>query len=53
MLTKINARRSPVPLVLAVLALVFSGFAVTGCNTLSGAGEDAENAGDAVQDAID
>jgi predicted small secreted protein len=48
-----DGRRSSLPLVLAVLALVLGGFAVTGCNTLSGAGEDAENAVDAVEDAID
>lgn len=53
MLIVSNRRRSSLPLMLAMLVLVLSGFAITGCNTLSGAGEDAENATDAVEDAID
>ncbi|MFN3168110.1 MAG: entericidin A/B family lipoprotein [Phycisphaeraceae bacterium] len=33
---------------------VFAGaFALAGCNTLEGAGEDVEDAGEAVQDAAD
>ena len=53
MLATNNGRRSSLPLVLAMLALVLSSLTVTACNTVSGAGEDAENAADAVKDAVD
>jgi predicted small secreted protein len=38
---------------LALLVALFGVFTMTGCNTLRGAGEDVENAGDAVKDAVD
>lgn len=39
-----------------VLALAMAGFSVaalSGCNTVEGAGEDIENTGDAIQDSAD
>jgi predicted small secreted protein len=39
-------------LMLAVLALMGLG-ALTACNTLEGAGDDLENAGESVEDAVD
>ncbi|MGD9509256.1 MAG: hypothetical protein AB7I59_07585 [Geminicoccaceae bacterium] len=53
MIVTSNGRHSSLPLVLALLALVLGSLAVAGCNTLSGAGEDAENAVDAAKDAVD
>jgi predicted small secreted protein len=39
--------------VLALLAMLLGTVTMTGCNTFQGAGEDVENAGDAVKDAVD
>lgn len=39
--------------VLAAVALFGASFALTGCNTTEGAGEDIEAAGDEIQDAAD
>lgn len=36
-----------------LLTLVLSSFFMTACNTVKGAGQDVENAGDAVEDAAD
>lgn len=38
---------------LVFLASVFSVFVLSGCNTMEGAGEDAENAGDEIEDMAD
>ena len=45
--------RTPLALVLLLVALVSGASALTGCNTLRGAGEDVENAGHAVKHAVD
>ncbi|XAM00472.1 entericidin A/B family lipoprotein [Phycisphaeraceae bacterium D3-23] len=37
----------------SILLLGVAAFALAGCNTLQGAGEDVEDAGEAVQDAAD
>ena len=39
--------------ILTLLLILLGTFTMTGCNTLRGAGEDVENAGDAVKDAVD
>jgi predicted small secreted protein len=36
-----------------LLALVVSSFFMSACNTIRGAGQDIENAGDAIEDAAD
>jgi predicted small secreted protein len=36
-----------------LLATFIAATALTGCNTMRGAGEDVEDAGEAVEDAID
>jgi len=41
-------RKLPCPII-----AVFLGMLTTGCNTLEGAGEDVEEAGEAVQDVAD
>jgi len=38
---------------LALFVVLFGTFTMTACNTLRGAGQDVENAGDAVKDAVD
>jgi predicted small secreted protein len=38
---------------LTVLGICTSGILLAGCNTMEGAGQDVENAGEAVQDAAD
>jgi predicted small secreted protein len=53
MFTAMSSGRPPVTLLAALLLSIFLGTALTGCNTLRGAGEDVENAGDAVKDAVD
>lgn len=37
----------------ALLTLLFGGLSLTGCNTVKGAGQDIEAAGDAVSDTAD
>ncbi|MFI4860214.1 MAG: entericidin A/B family lipoprotein [Phycisphaerales bacterium JB063] len=37
----------------SILLLGIAAFALAGCNTMQGAGEDIESAGDAIQDAAD
>ena len=39
------------PLLLATIALVISTFALTGCNTVRGIGQDVQRAGSAVSNA--
>ena len=39
--------------ILALTLFLFSAIAVTGCNTIQGAGEDIENAGEEVEDATE
>ena len=48
-----NGSSLPRVWVALVLAALLGASAVTGCNTLRGAGQDVENAGDAVKDAVD
>lgn len=38
---------------LAILCAVATCFALTGCNTVEGAGKDIEKAGESIQDAAD
>ena len=38
---------------IALLLLLLGSVSMSACNTLQGAGEDVENAGDAVEDAVD
>lgn len=38
---------------LAIAIVAFSTVALTGCNTVEGAGEDIESTGDAIQDSAD
>jgi predicted small secreted protein len=37
----------------SILLLGIASFALAGCNTMQGAGEDIEDAGDSIQDAAD
>lgn len=37
----------------SILMIGIAAFALGGCNTMEGAGEDIESAGDAIQDAAD
>lgn len=53
MFTAMSSGRPPAALLAALLLGMFLSTALTGCNTLRGAGEDVENAGDAVKDAVD
>ena len=53
MFTVMSSGRPPMALLATLLLGIFLGTALTGCNTLHGAGEDVENAGDAVKDAVD
>lgn len=39
--------------ILTLLSLVMLGFSLGACNTVDGAGQDIEDAGEAVQDAAD
>lgn len=46
-------QRPAMPLVWALTALLLMAAALGGCNTVEGIGQDVENAGDAVKDAVD
>lgn len=46
-------RRSTKTSISTLLLILLGSFTMTGCNTWRGAGEDVENAGDAVKDAVD
>jgi predicted small secreted protein len=46
-------RRSPWELGWVLLALFLAAATLTGCNTARGVGQDVENAGEAVKDAVD
>jgi predicted small secreted protein len=46
-------RRAPLELGWALLALFLAAATLTGCNTARGVGQDVENAGEAVKDAVD
>jgi predicted small secreted protein len=48
-----NGSHSPRAWMALVLAGLLGASAVTGRNTLQGAGQDVENAGDVVKDAVD
>jgi predicted small secreted protein len=49
--TATAARHSPLALALALVAALLVSSALTGCNTMRGAGQDLENAGEEVEDA--
>jgi len=46
-------RRLKKLIVLWLLVACLCGSALTGCNTMEGAGEDIEQAGEGIQDAVD
>jgi predicted small secreted protein len=53
-MSKVMWVRRPLVDVLTVVLVALLGMAsLTACNTLRGAGQDVENAGDAVKDAVD
>ena len=51
--TKRPWHRSHTHLLTMLIMLLVGMTSLTACNTLEGAGQDAENAGDAVKDAVD
>jgi predicted small secreted protein len=48
--TAMAARRSPPALALALVAALLAASVLAGCNTMRGAGQDLENAGEEVED---